>query len=38
MTTDPKAGARSTRLGLIAFGFVIGVAVTLVLIFAFKIR
>jgi hypothetical protein len=38
MTTDPTAGSRSTRLGLIAFGFVIGVAVTLVLIFAFKIR
>jgi hypothetical protein len=38
MTTDPKAGSRSTRLGLVAFGFIIGVVVTLVIVFAFKIR
>ena len=36
--TDVKAGSRSTRLGLIAFGFVIGVIVTLVVMFAFKLR
>lgn len=38
MVTDGKSGSRSTRLGLIGFGFVIGVVVTLVVMFAFKIR
>ena len=38
MPTDVKTGSRSTRLGLIAFGFMIGVVVTLVVMFAFKIR
>lgn len=38
MSPDEKAGSRSTRLGLIGFGFVIGVVVTLVVMFAFKMR
>ena len=33
-TPDPKSGARSTRLGLVTLGFVIGVVVTLILVFA----
>ena len=35
---DPRAGARSTRLGLVALGFVIGVLVTLVILFAVGIK
>jgi hypothetical protein len=33
-----KAGSRATRLGLVAFGFMIGVAVTLIGVFAFNMR
>ena len=36
--TDAKTGSRSTRLGLIAVGFVTGVIVTLIIMFAFKLR
>lgn len=36
--TDPRAGARSTRLGLVALGFAIGVIVTLVILFAVGIK
>lgn len=49
MATDPRdprdvrdpidrAGAKSTRLGLVALGFVVGVLVTLIAVFAFDIR
>ena len=34
---DTRTGARSTRLGLVALGFVIGVVVTLVVTLAIKI-
>ena len=34
---DPKTGARSTRLGLVTLGFVIGVIVTLVVVFAVRV-
>jgi hypothetical protein len=34
---DTRTGARSTRLGLVALGFVIGVIVTLLLLFAIRI-
>ena len=34
---DTRTGARSTRLGLLALGFVIGVIVTLIILFAIKI-
>lgn len=34
---DTRSGARSTRLGLVALGFVIGVVVTLIAIFALKL-
>ena len=34
---DTRSGARSTRLGLVALGFVIGVIVTLILVFAIRI-
>lgn len=34
---DTRTGARSTRLGLVAFGFVIGVIVTLILTFALHV-
>jgi hypothetical protein len=34
---DTRSGARSTRLGLVALGFVIGVIVTLIIMFAIKI-
>lgn len=37
-TSDQRAGARSTRLGLVALGFVIGVLVTLVILFAIGIK
>ena len=33
---DTRSGARTTRLGLVAFGFAIGVIVTLVIVFAIK--
>ena len=32
------SGSRSTRLGLVALGFVVGVIVTLVVVFTFEIR
>lgn len=35
---DTRAGARSTRLGLVALGFAIGVIVTLVILFAVGIK
>ena len=35
---DTRAGARSTRLGLVALGFAIGVIVTLVVLFAVGIK
>ena len=34
---DTTSGARSTRVGLVALGFVIGVIVTLVVTFAIKV-
>lgn len=34
---DTRTGARSTRLGLLALGFVIGVIVTLIILFAIRI-
>lgn len=33
---DTRSGARSTRLGLVALGFVIGVIVTLIGMFAMR--
>ena len=33
----PKSGARTTRLGLVALGFVIGVLVTLLVIFMVRL-
>ena len=36
-TIDTRSGARSTRLGLLTLGFVIGVIVTLVIVFAVRI-
>lgn len=33
---DTRSGARSTRLGLVGLGFVIGVIVTLIAVFAFR--
>jgi hypothetical protein len=36
-TIDARTGARSTRLGMVALGFVIGVIVTLVVMFAIKV-
>ncbi|MFN2563849.1 MAG: hypothetical protein ABR499_02400 [Gemmatimonadaceae bacterium] len=41
MRNDPSApasGARTTRLGLVALGFVIGVLVTLLVLFMFNLR
>lgn len=35
---DTRTGSRTTRLGLMGFGFVIGVIVTLILVFAFELR
>lgn len=35
---DTRSGARSTRLGLVTLGFVIGVIVTLLLMLVFKVR
>ena len=37
-TPDSRTGARSTRLGLVALGFVIGVIVTLIIVFAVGIK
>lgn len=34
---DTRTGARSTRLGLVALGFAIGVVVTLVIVFAIRL-
>ena len=34
---DTRSGARSTRLGLVALGFVIGVIVTLIVVFAIRV-
>jgi hypothetical protein len=34
---DTRTGSRVTRLGLVAFGFAIGVIVTLVILFAIKL-
>jgi hypothetical protein len=36
--SDPRAGARTTRLGLVALGFVIGVVVTLIGVLAIGLR
>lgn len=36
--SGPDSGARTTRLGLVALGFVIGVLVTLLVIFMVRIR
>lgn len=33
---DTRTGARSTRLGLVALGFVIGAIVTLIVVFAIR--
>ena len=35
---NDRSGSRSTRLGLVALGFVVGVIVTLVIVFAIEIR
>ena len=34
---DTRTGARSTRLGLVGLGMVIGAIVTLILVFAMKV-
>ena len=34
---DTRSGARSTRLGLVGLGMVIGAIVTLILVFAMKV-
>ena len=34
---DTRTGSRTTRLGLVALGFVIGVIVTLLLLFAIRV-
>jgi hypothetical protein len=36
--STPTSGARTTRLGLVALGFVIGVLVTLLVLFMFNLR
>jgi hypothetical protein len=36
--SDPGSGSRTTRLGLVTLGFVIGVLVTLLAIFMFQSR
>ncbi len=36
--SDPRSGTRTTRLGLVALGFLIGVLVTLLVIFMFQLR
>jgi hypothetical protein len=35
---DPRSGARTTRLGLVALGFVIGVIVTVLVMFMIQSR
>lgn len=36
--SGPGSGSRSTRLGLVALGFVIGVIVTVLVMFMFQLR
>lgn len=36
-SSDSKSGARTTRLGLVTLGFVIGVVVTLIIVFAVRV-
>jgi hypothetical protein len=36
--STPASGARTTRLGLVTLGFVVGVLVTLLVIFMFNLR
>jgi hypothetical protein len=36
--STPASGARSTRLGLVALGFVVGVLVTLLVMFMLNLR
>jgi hypothetical protein len=36
--STPASGARSTRLGLVTLGFVVGVIVTLLVVFMFNLR
>jgi hypothetical protein len=36
--STPASGARTTRLGLVALGFVIGVIVTLLVMFMLNLR
>ena len=36
--SNPASGTRTTRLGLVALGFVVGVLVTLLVIFMFNLR
>jgi tetrahydromethanopterin S-methyltransferase subunit F len=36
--STPAAGTRSTRLGLVALGFVVGVLVTVLVLFMFNLR
>jgi hypothetical protein len=36
--STPGSGARTTRLGLVALGFLVGVLVTLLVLFMFYLR
>jgi hypothetical protein len=36
--SGPGSGSRATRLGLVALGFMVGVLVTLLLVFMFQSR
>lgn len=36
--TTPASGSRTTRLGLVALGFMVGVLVTLLVLFMFELR
>jgi hypothetical protein len=36
--STPASGARMTRLGLVALGFLVGVLVTLLVLFMFNLR
>ncbi len=36
--STPASGARATRLGLVALGFVVGVIATLLVLFMFNLR
>jgi hypothetical protein len=36
--STPASGTRTTRLGLVTLGFVVGVIVTLLVIFMFNLR